>query len=366
MEEISSASSYRAGKRDSVVELIRRTAAKYPDRPFVVVDGAPYSYSEIDRRSNAMARELAQLGVAKGHCVVTLFDTNIDVFTCWFAINKLGAVWVPINTAYRGEFLRHQVADTEARIVICDDHYLDRFVQIAAELPDLELILTRNGATDQACLVPIKRLDDFRGSDASALPPVVTPKDLAALIYTSGTTGPSKGCMISHNYLTAVARINRRYTWLKEGQTLWTCLPVFHVAALGGVLSVMEDGSCAALARQFSLTRFWEDIEASGATSAMLMASIFALVAHAPETEAEKRCRGQLKMVFGVPITPAVRKIWQERFGVELVYSWSYGQTEAVIRRVLEEARGDCRRLAKSLDAHRRSRQDYRWLLIFL
>ena len=313
-----------------MVELLGRAASAYPDRPFVVVDGEPYTYAEIDRRSNALARELDLLGVQKGHCVVTLLDTSVDVFTCWFAINKLGAVWAPINTAYRGEFLRHQVADTEARIIICDGHYLERIVHIAGQLPDVRLILTRDGAADPGCIIPIKPLDGCRGADTSPLPLMVEPADLAALIYTSGTTGPSKGCMISHNYFTAVGRINRRFTLLDEGQVLWTCLPVFHASALCGVISVMEDGSCIALARQFSVSRFWDEIEAAGAVSAMLMASIFALVAHAPECEAEKRYRGKLKMVFGVPITPEVRKIWHERFGTQVVSSWAYGQTEAI------------------------------------
>lgn len=325
-----SAAPYRAAKRDTMVELLTRAAAAYADREFVVIDGTPFTYGDIDRRSNAMARELASLGVTKGACVVTLLDTSVDVFTCWFAINKLGAVWVPINTAYRGEFLRHQVADTEARIVICDDHYLERFVHIAGSLPDVQLILTRGGLNDPSCPIPIKPLDGCRGDDTGPLPLVVVPSDLAALIYTSGTTGPSKGCMISHNYFTAVGRINRRHTLQAEGQTLWTCLPVFHAAALCAVISVMEDGSRIALARQFSVTRFWEEVEAAGAVSAMLMASIFALVAQAPECEAEKRYRGKLKMVFGVPITPPVRKVWHERFGTEIVSSWSYGQTEAI------------------------------------
>lgn len=313
-----------------MVEVLERATAAYSERPFLVIDGVPFTYGEIDRRSNAMARELAQLGVEKGQCVVTLLDTCADVFISWFAVNKLGAIWVPINTAYRGEFLRHQVVDTEARIIICDDHYLERFVHIAVQLPDVQLILTRNGATDPSCPITIKPLDSCRGHDFAPLPLVVVPSDLCALIYTSGTTGPSKGCMISHNYFASVGRINRRHTLLDEGQTLWTCLPVFHAAALTAVISVMGDGSCIALASQFSVTRFWEEIEASGAVSAMLMASIFALVAQAPECEAEKRYRGKLKMVFGVPITPPVRKIWHERFGAKIVSSWSYGQTEAI------------------------------------
>lgn len=321
---------YGKARRDTMVELLERTVSKYADRPLLLIDGTPYTYAEIDRRSNAMARELQALGIRKGQCVVTLLDTSVDVFICWFAINKLGAIWVPINTAYRGEFLRHQVADTEARVVICDNHYLERFVQIADQLKDVQLILTREGGTDAGCSIPIKPLDDHRGSDQSALPLAVEPSDLAALIYTSGTTGPSKGCMISHNYFTAIGRINRRHTLMEEGRTLWTCLPVFHAAALTAFISVMEDGSCIALARQFSVSRFWEDVETANAASAMLMASIFQFVADAPECEAEKRYRGKLKMVFGTPISPPVRKIWHERFGTQIVSSWAYGQTEAI------------------------------------
>jgi crotonobetaine/carnitine-CoA ligase len=80
---------------------------------------------------------------------------------------------------------------------------------------------------------------------------------------------------------------------------------------------------------RFSVTNFWSDIERSGASNALLMASIFSLVAHAPDNDAMTRCHGQLKMIFGQPITPPVRKIWKERFGVKTVSSWAYGQTEA-------------------------------------
>ncbi|WP_426387835.1 AMP-binding protein [Sphingobium sp. R-21] len=330
MSEPASASAYGLARRDTMVELLERAAKAHVDRPFLVIDGVPSTYGDIDRRSNALARELAGLGVQKGQCVVTLLDTSADVFDCWFAINKLGAIWVPINTAYRGEFLRHQVADTEARIVICDDKYLERFVHIADQLTDVQLILTRGGAIDAGCAIPIKPLDNFRGSDPSPLPLAVIPSDLAALIYTSGTTGPSKGCMISHNYLAAAGRINRRHTILEEGRTLWTCLPVFHAAALTAVISVMDEGFAIAVASQFSVSRFWEDVEAANAVSAMLMASIFQFVAEAPECEAEKRYRGKLKMVFGTPISPPVRQIWHQRFGAQIVSSWAYGQTEAI------------------------------------
>ncbi|MGK2286373.1 AMP-binding protein [Pedomonas sp. V897] len=325
-----SVSTFRPGIRDSVLNLLARATSAHPDREFVVVDGQPLTYGELDRLSNAMAHKLAELGVSAGKCVVTLLDSSTDVFVCWFAINKLGAIWVPINTAYRGEFLRHQVHDTEAEVVISDPHYLERFVQIADGIPCVKIILCRNLTETPDCHIPIRSLDEYRGNDTSPTGIEVKPSDLAALLYTSGTTGPSKGCMISHNYLAAVGRINRRHTILEEGQTLFTCLPLFHAAALSAAIAVMSDASRIAISSQFSVRRFWEDIEASGAVSALLMASIFQLVAQAPDCDAAKRCYGQLKMIFGFPITPEVRKIWRERFGVPLASSWSYGQTEAI------------------------------------
>lgn len=321
---------FRAGQRDTVVALLQRAATAYPERNFATVDGQAITYGEFDRATNAMARSFQQLGIGQGQCVVTLLDSSLDSLICWFAINKLGAVWVPTNTAFRGDFLRHQIHDAEAQLAICDAQYLDRFVHVADSLPDLRLILCRSSEEMPICSVPIQSLDAFRGDNPDSLDIPVAPADLAALIYTSGTTGPSKGCMISHNYLAAVGRINRRHTLMEAGETLYTCLPLFHAAAITTVLSVMEDGSHIAISSQFSVRRFWEEVEAAQATSALLMASIFALLAHAPDCDAAQRYRGKLKMVFGVPISPEVRKIWKERFGAQIVSSWSYGQTEAI------------------------------------
>lgn len=327
---------FRAGQRDTVTGMLARAVASHASREFLVIDRQPVCYEEVDHLSNAMAHELQKLGVHYGDRVVTLFDTCLDVFTCWFAINKLGAVWVPINTAYRGDFLRHQVNDAGAKIAICGASYLERFVHIADSLPDLQLLLCTGdsgGASAPGfpvCAIPIKSLDAFRGTDISPPAVVVNPRDLSALLYTSGTTGPSKGCMISHNYLAAIAVANRRSILLDQFQTLWTCLPTFHAAALMAVLAVMIDGSRVAIASNFSVSRFWDDIENAGATSAMLMASIFQLVAQAPDCDAAKRYFGKLQMIFGVPITPAVRRIWKERFGVGIASSWAYGQTEGI------------------------------------
>lgn len=321
---------YRPGPRDTLMHALARAVAADPHAEFANVGGERVSFGEIDARANMLAHGLAGLGVVKGDRVVSLFDTSMDVLTCWFAINKLGAVWVPINTAYRADFLHHQIADSGARIAICDPHYLERFVELAVSLPTLGLILCRADGPYPDCATPIEPLDAYRHGDPSPLPIVVEPADLACLLYTSGTTGPSKGCMISHNYMCMQGRQQLRAVPVTRDDVSFTPLPLFHAAALNIILGCLVGCFRFAAWPRFSLSNFWDDIEASGATNAQLMASIFALVAHAPDSPAMARCHGKLKMIYGQPITPEVRRIWQERFGVPIVSSWAYGQTEGV------------------------------------
>jgi len=320
---------YTAGIRDTVPQMLERAVAKAGDQVFVDVGGETSTFRDVDTRSTRFAHELARLGVAKGDRVVSILETSTEVFTIWFGIQKLGGIWVPINLAYRHEFLRHQISDTGAKLVICDAAFLERIVELDDKLPAVEKCLVRGWEGDlPECRIAIERFEDYRGTDETPIPLCVEPHDLAALLYTSGTTGPSKGCMISHNYMAMQGRQQIRALAPVPGDVVFCPLPLFHSAALNGALGALADCHRFAAWPRFSVSSFWEDIEKTGATYGMLMASIFALVANAPETEAEKRCKGQLKMVFGVPISPEIRKVWMERFGVKIASSWAYGQTE--------------------------------------
>jgi carnitine-CoA ligase len=320
---------FSAGIRDTVLHMLERAVDGAGDKVFFDVQGATCTYRELDRRATCFAHELVKLGVKKGDTVVTIADTHPDIFTFWFGIQKIGAIWAPINLAYRHEFLRHQITDVGARVVICDDAYLERIVEIADRLPAVEIVLTHGELRDYpACPIRIEPFDDYRGSDETPIPIPVKPQDLAMLIYTSGTTGASKGCMISHNYMAMQGRQNIRAFNPQPGEIMFTPLPMFHSSAINGVLGALQDAERIAVWPRFSLSRFWDDIEQSGATYAMLMATIFDLVANAPDTPASQRCKGKIKMIVGQPISPPTRKLWQERFGVKIVSSWAYGQTE--------------------------------------
>ncbi len=314
---------------ETYLQALARHATEKPDAIFLDVEGRTFSFAEIDRRATRMAHRLAALGVAKGDTVVALLDNSEELVVIMAAINRLGAIFVPINTAYRGEFLRHQVADADAALAICEDHYLDAFLGIADRLPRLERLIVRQWR-GQGAGIAIADLDSLRGDDDSPIAVEVTPDDIACLIYTSGTTGPSKGCMVSHAYVASNARRRNVSVRLEPGEITWSCLPLFHIAALATVLVAnLLVGERVAIASRFSVTGFWDEVERSGASSILLLASMLPLVAHAPDTPAMQRCKGQVKVLTGVPLSAADKAIWQQRFGVGFVNTYAYGQTEA-------------------------------------
>jgi len=322
-------SNHAAGQQDTLAEALRRAAASSRDDIFFDIAGEPVTFGEFDRRTTRFAHVLSALGVSKGDTVVTISETHADTLLYWFSITKLGAVWVPINLAYRHEFLRHQIADSGARLVICDTDYMDRLSEIADRIPDVKHILCRGPLPDFACGgIPVDTLDHHRGENDAAIEVEIRPSDLANLTYTSGTTGPSKGCMISHNYMCTQGRQHCRAMALERGVVQWTPLPLFHSAAMAAVMGALISGTRISISTRFSVTTFWDEVAKSGASRAFLMSSIFPLIAYAPDTPTTKDCFGQLKMILGVPIAPEVRRIWETRFGVEFACSWCYGQTE--------------------------------------
>ena len=77
-----------------------------------------FTAREMDRESNRLAHTLRELGVGHGDRVATLLENRAEQVVSFFAALKLGAIQVPINTAYKGEFLRHQLADSGARVFV--------------------------------------------------------------------------------------------------------------------------------------------------------------------------------------------------------------------------------------------------------
>ena len=322
---------WSADTRDTITAVLARSVTRFPQNIFLDFQGDKYTVAELDKRSNQLAHGLAALGVAQGDRVGSLLDSNIHSLSLWFALNKLGAIHVPVNTAYKGEFLRHQFANAGCKLLVAEADYSLRIADIADQLPDCEhLLVNSDGALPEAGKINVHRLADSYVQDDRRFPDINKPEDLCLLIYTGGTTGPSKACMISHNYACNLARQILKREERTAADVNWTPLPLFHMNALAGsILSCLMVGATVAIFPRFSVSQFWDDIERSGATVANLLGAMIGFVADAPDTEASKRYFGKLKAVRGSPFPPDLEEKWKSRFGVTYTGSHAYGLTEA-------------------------------------
>lgn len=324
---------WTTGEQDTINAALERAVANWPDRIFLDIDGREYSFAEVEREANGLANGLATLGVKAGDTVTTILDNNADAILVWFAINKLGAISVPVNTAYRGEFLRHQLADSASSVVVAESDYADRVCGVASGLPDLRSLLYRG----EAPMTPaegktVAPLDAYRSSDLSRPAVGVKPGDLAMLIYTAGTTGPSKGCMVSHNYAINLARQLVTVAGRTQDDVQWTALPLFHMNATSTtILASLLVGGKAAVYKRFSVSNFWPEIERTGATIVSLLGSMIPLLVEAPENESAKRCHDQVRVVLGTPFPAPLQSKWKQRFGAQILGANSYGITEASV-----------------------------------
>lgn len=325
--------SWGIGERDTVIAALDRAVAKHPDRVLLDFGGVLTTYREVDHLSTRMAHALQDLGLTAGQTLVSMLDNNVDAVIVWLAVNKLRAVSVPINTALRGEFLRHQIADAEAALVVCESDYLERIAAVVSGAPAVKRLLHRGAAPEGlACAVPIAPLDAHRGSDDTPFADKPDPADLACLVYTSGTTGPSKGCMLSYNFMCNLARLQLRAGPATEHDVTITPLPLFHMNALCvGIISNILVGARVAIVPRFSVSNFWPEVERSGATIASILGGMGGLLSLAPDSDAAKRCFGQIHTVRGNPFTEETKKIWRERFGAKHVGGNGYGLTEACV-----------------------------------
>jgi crotonobetaine/carnitine-CoA ligase len=333
MTNLHRSDTWSVGEQDSVIAALDRAVAAHPGRVLLDFSGVLYTYGDVDRLSTRMANAFAALGVGSGQTVVSMLDNNIDAVICWLAINKLCAVSVPINTALRGEFLRHQIADAGAALVVCEADYLSRIADVAAGLPDVKLLLQRAPAGAPAAgAISVAALDAHRGVDDTPMAAKPRPQDLACLIYTSGTTGPSKGCMLSYNFMCNLARLQLRAGPAGPDDVTITPLPLFHLNALSvGIISNILVGARVCVVPRFSVSNFWPEVERSGATMASILGSMGNLLAQADDNPAMQRCIGQIHTVRGNPFTEETKAIWRERFGARQVGGNGYGLTEACV-----------------------------------
>jgi crotonobetaine/carnitine-CoA ligase len=326
---------WQSGDRSTVPELLRRRLDTDPDGAYLDVGGVALTASSVARDAYRLANALSDLGVQRGDRVAILIENSAEATLAWWGAVSAGAVAVPINTAYKGEYLRHQLGDSGSRVLIVESDLVDRAVAVVGSVDGLDHVVVVGDPRPEPVPGAVTHTwADLLQADDTDPGVSVAPGDLATFIYTGGTTGPSKGCMLSHNYHEALAR-QIGICWRRTADdVVWTPLPLFHFNAITtAVLGPLVYGGRAAIYRRFSVSNFWPEMNRVGATITSTLGTMAYLLAHDVDRPEMPRsgadvANTSLRLIGAAPLPVEVDEVIRSRFGVE-TFSGAYGVTEA-------------------------------------
>ena len=250
----------------SVPELFDQMAGKYGSKTALIFYGKKISYTKLKELIDRFATALADLGVSKGD-TVALFLLNCPQYVIsYFAVLKVGAKVTPISPVYTSKEVKHQLEDSDAETIVCQDILYDNvektgialknviLTSIAEYLPALKKLLGKSalGKVYKEMHVPTPKFMEKAGllqfqdliKKHSPQPPQITidpKKDIAALPYTGGTTGLPKAAILTHYNMVALqAQTVSFWPIFEEGrEVVIAFLPFFHIY---GQVVVMLNG----------------------------------------------------------------------------------------------------------------------------
>ena len=123
--------------------LLERRAARDPHRVYLVHGGRSLTFSELDAAVNRLANGLAERGIGKGTRVAVMLDNHPELVCLFFALAKLGALQIPVNTRLKGDPLAYLLAHAEPAMIIAESGYAP---VVGAAVADDTIPVVRRGA----------------------------------------------------------------------------------------------------------------------------------------------------------------------------------------------------------------------------
>ena len=316
--------------REDLGSLLRARARRRPDDPFLTLtaSGERFTYGQFDERVDGVAAALAALGVERGdHVNVMLPNCRENLLTS-YALKRLGAVEVAINSQFRGPALARMLQLAGASLLITSSAYAEPLDAIADELGATTHVVVQGDAAEgpRIARAPTIAYGELERSGAD-VGRHVADTDPATVIFTSGTTGVSKGCVLSHRMLVRSAEAIVDACALSERDVIYAPYPLFHIqGAYLDVLPALLAGGEAVVAPRFSASGFWPDMRAFGVTVFGIVGTVMQILWQGDPDPGDRDHR--VRLAWGGP-TPIDLAAFERRFGVTVLRGeHTYGMTE--------------------------------------
>jgi crotonobetaine/carnitine-CoA ligase len=299
----------------TVPDLLDRARRFGEEREILIAtsDFAGLSYGAFLERVAGAACELRKR-FAPGSRIACMLGNSIDHLVIRYALSCAGLIEVAINGQHRDAVLRRMLAVTEPAAIIAADAYREHLLACGRELGRAELIGDQSCAEIASAKAPWERRPS----------PAIHAEDPCRILFTSGTSGWSKAVELSHGY--EVHAGERHIELLDIGATdRWLYVtPLFHIDAIYIFSILLHTGGAFVLAPRFSASRFWADVQRSGATYLCYVGSILPILLKGGEAPPEHA----LRMAVGGGTTREQLSRFEQRFNVTVLEA--FAMTECI------------------------------------
>jgi len=303
-------------------ELLEWSARRHRYDPFLEYGEHTYSFNDMNRRANRVARRLRAAGLSAGDGVALMLSNHPRFLDAFFAIQKIGAYAVPVNTALVSDGLSYILEHSEVRAVVCDHDTAPLVLQVRPSIPRIEHVWVNTEEAPPGHDLPAgaRSFTDIEAgtvTDGEDLGTRPDPEAPSLLLYTSGTTGLPKAVvsLYGNQRVKSIGLLaNLLY---RKHDKLYTCLPLCHANAL--MLTIMQAlwvGIPVHLAKRFSASRFWRELAECGATQLNTVGSMIPILLKTSPSEHDRAHKVRRVVSAACPKDAWVP--FEKRFGVEL------------------------------------------------
>ncbi len=219
-------------QHQSIHQLVEIQVQQTPDQTAVIFENQKLTYQELNQRANQLAGYLQSLGLGPDILVGICMERSPELIIALLAILKAGGAYLPLDTAYPAERLRFMLEDSQASILLTQNHLLREFIELNIRIIDLDNALETESTTSSNHL-------NFE----------VNPAQLAYVIYTSGSTGNPKGVAMPHQPLVNLLKWQQQDFQCSQARTLQftpigfdvSFQEIFSTLISGGTLVLIAD-----------------------------------------------------------------------------------------------------------------------------
>lgn len=299
------------------------------------------TFATIRARSAALAHALHDdLGITGDQRVGSFLHNCAEHLETMFAVSCMGAVFTPLNKQLMEDQVRHIINHARIEVIVADPRLAPSLGRALVDCPAVRTVIfigldpvapLAGHLPEQVSVHSYEALLDGRSTHYEW--PELDETTAAAICYSTGTSGAPKGVVYSHRsiYLQAMALRTTDSLAVAHGESFLCCVPIYHVLSWGVPYAAFMSGT----------PLVFPDSDVSAPTLARLIEATHPRVAHGVPTlwiqlivhylhNPPERMSLTEIYVGGSPAPPILIKLWEQRYGVDVVHVWGMTETSSV------------------------------------